>query len=289
MEEIGDLLSFSDIQKQCFEVCYDSNKKGLNTKTLLEELNSLERLNGTITSSTRLYQLRTDVAKKIKNKFETEMRADIPKMVDLIDTGRPGTKPTGKAPHEVASHWLWNYKFPRWQIDWNWNSLRQKAEQNNKECNEEWIWFTEFNGNRKIVMPEPSKRKRPTVKVNTPYLMYVDLKYSGRYLLLLNRGEERYVLCPSKAVSPDWRLSGNLMVMPQVGAMLEDIRFDSPGTEELLAIVMEQDFDFPGLVTSEEKPVVVWDVSFLNQLLSMLEKQNNWRVYYRACEIVLAK
>ena len=46
------------------------------------------------------------------------MRADITKeRVDLIEAGGKGHPRKGEAPHEVASHWLWHYKYPREVMD----------------------------------------------------------------------------------------------------------------------------------------------------------------------------
>ncbi|NEP32766.1 MULTISPECIES: hypothetical protein [Moorena] len=113
--------------------------------------------------------------------------------------------------------------------------------------------------------------------------------------MLLNRGIDNkdvvtnYVVCPSQAFAPDNRLTQKKMLMPQSGAMCEEITFDTVGQEEFLAIVLEDSLDFPWLTPNQEEPVPIWNPERLKELWARLAgDSNNWQAFYRSFQVVKA-
>ncbi|NEO71863.1 hypothetical protein [Moorena sp. SIO3H5] len=223
-----------------------------------------------------------EVLDKLKNHFEEEM-AKHGINLDNRPPGRPADQ--GQSPWRIAYGWLWEHKFPYWQMDCLWQTLIKKA-----ASPSHWLGFTP-NSNR-IVVP---KSKKHEVVVGVSYHMHVELDCDQEHLLLLHRGiynngvVTNYVLCPSQAFAPVNRLKDKKMLMPQSGAMCEEITFDTVGQEEFLAIVLEDSLDLPWLTPNEEEPAPIWNPERLKELWTRLaEDSNNWQAFYRSFEVVKA-
>ncbi|MGK7878261.1 MAG: hypothetical protein AB4426_34645 [Xenococcaceae cyanobacterium] len=280
MEEMSKLLypqSHSKIKKDCFEVLYNKENEGKSTGEFMNLLNQKERLNCTIHSDTRVTQLRTDVAKKIKQSFEPEMRADIGERVDLIP-GKKGRSEKGNAPHEVASHWLWDYKYPRWVVDRGLQSLIVGADKRS-----DWIDFKAIDSHCALTGNRRPLPVQPTIELNTPSFMSIKLPNPWGYFLLLNRGfVQRLFLCPSLDVAPTNQVDGEEMLMPQKDAGLENIFFNEIGKEEFIGIWVEKQLNLPW-VQSESLPSCTPER--INHLLSELSG-SQCQVFYKSFDVV---
>ena len=230
-----------------------------------------------------------NVVADIVQQYRPEMEADKVNLQDVLHSRR-GTK---FSPWREVYQWLWNFQFPRWQMDYIWDGWKEKAVRK-----DDWIWFSqpgEFHKAMKVP-PKEEKKEHPKIKVDTSFYLYLDLKYPNRYLLLLNRGlDTNYVVCPSQAFAPQFQLSENLIVMPQERAMLQEIEFDAAGKEEYLAIVTDSSLigsstsegaSFSWLVPREEDPAPSWDTGGLVQLWNQLELTGSWQVFYRCFDVV---
>jgi len=64
------------------------------------------------------------------------------------------------------------------------------------------------------------------------------------------------------------------------------INFDTPGKEEFVGIVLDEDLDFDWLDLREDNHAPTWDETRLSQLWSYLEGKENWQVFYQDFEVV---
>lgn len=273
------------IEKDCFEVFYNKENEGKSTENFRRLLNKKKSINESISSTTRVSQLRTDITKKIKQTFEGEMKADIQERIELIP-GRRGHPEKGNAPHEVASDWLWNYKYPRWLVDRGLQSLIAGADQSS-----EWIDFFKSididididSSNRGLQgnpRPQPSQ---PTIDLNKSYLMSIKLPKSEGYFLLLNRGFfTRLFLCPSQDYAPNTKIDKEEMSIPQEDAQCRDIFFDEIGKEEFIGIWVNKDLKLPW---GQEESSPECTPERINHLLAEL-KASQCQVFYKSFNVV---
>ncbi len=277
-EEISKLLypqGNSQIEKDCFEVFYNKENERKSTENFRRLLNKKKSINGTIPSTTRVTQLRTDITKKIKQTFESEMKADIQERIELIP-GRRGHPERGNAPHEVASDWLWNYKYPRWLVDRGLQSLIAGAKKNS-----EWIDFKSIDSSNRL--PGGHRRSQPTIDLNTPSFMSIKLPKSEGYFLLLNRGfVTRLFFCPSQDYAPNTKIDKEEMLIPQEDAECLDIFFDEIGKEEFIGIWVNKDLKLPW---GQEELLPECTPERINHLLTEL-KASQCQVFYKSFNVV---
>ncbi|NEO66206.1 MAG: hypothetical protein F6J98_39825 [Moorea sp. SIO4G2] len=96
---------------------------------------------------------------------------------------KPGRPANDKeSPWRIAYGWLWEQKFPYWQMDWFWQDLIQKAASPYR-----WLRFTTEDKNPTKGMVGPTSKKHEIV-IDVPYYMHVELDCNQQHLLLLNRG-----------------------------------------------------------------------------------------------------
>ncbi|NEO91481.1 MAG: hypothetical protein F6K56_15065 [Moorea sp. SIO3G5] len=275
-DHIFPISKSSEPQKLCFQLRFSpENWQEENVeiaRKIKKELKAFDKksINGTL----------AEVLKKLKNQFGEEMAKHGINWEHK--RGRPADE--GQSPWRIAYGWLWEQKFPYWQMDGLWQTLITKATSPSY-----WLRFTPDPNYRGMVGP---RRKKPVIVVDVPYSMHVELDCDQQHLLLLNRGlDTNYVVCPSQAFAPLNRLKDKKILMPQLGATYynEKIRFDSTGQEEFLAIVLDDSLDFPWLTPNEDDPFPIWDPERLNQLWTRLgEDNNNWQAFYRSFQVVEA-
>ncbi len=268
----------SQIEKNCFEVFYNQENERKSTENLRRLLNKENILNGTITSTTRVTQLRTDITKKIKQTFESEMKADIQERIELIP-GRQGHPEKGNAPHEVASDWLWNYKYPRWLVDRGLQSLIARAKKNS-----DWINFIPIDESNKGIKGHPRPQpSQPTIKLESSSFMSIKLPKSEGYFLLLNRGfVTRFFLCPSQDYAPNTKIDEEEMLIPQEDAECVNIFFDEIGKEEFIGIWVNKDLKLPW---GQEESLPECTPERINHLLAEL-KASQCQVFYKSFNVV---
>jgi hypothetical protein len=246
---------------------------------IAKQMSQTEPLQG-VNCQTSINTTVQNVIRRLVEVFGEEMAKDGVNTAPLIQRQRGK-----KGAWEVVYQWLWEDKFPRWQLDWIWQGLVKQA-----DSPADWIRFTPVNpGDRKLVVPLGKTREQPVIGLNIPSMMHIDLECDAGHLLLLNRGSEsQYIMCPSAAFAPRNRLTGETILMPQLGAMCEQdkIKFDTPGKEEFLGIVVNRWLEFPWLKPNEEEPAPIWDTERLHQLWVNLEGEENWRGFYQAFEVV---
>lgn len=282
LEEISTLLypqGNSQFEKDCFEVFYSKEYEGKKRAELLFLLNRKKSINGTIPSVERVSQLKKDQAKKIKETFEAEMKADIEEDFNSIQGNGKGHPRKGKAPHEIAFNWLWNYKYPRGLVDRELQYLIGAADKHS-----DWINFIPINESNKGInghrRPQPSQ---PTINLETSSFMSINLPKSEGYFLLLNRGfVTRVFLCPSGDFAPTNKVDGEEMLIPQKDARNEDLFFDKIGQEEFIGIWADQDLNLPWV---EEESLPSCTPKRINNLLAEL-KLSQYQVFYKSFEVV---
>ena len=227
------------------------------------------------------------VVQKISKTFRKEMTRDGISEDDL--RGKPGNPFSEKEkPWKVAYKWLWEQKYSRWL----WNRLKEKA-----VANRIWIDFRQNNhesidkAKSMTGMLKKSFKGDRILPINQSLQMQIELKDSGKYLFLLNRGlnkqhqETRYLVCPSQAFAPNCEIVESFFSMPQQEAMLEDIQFDAPGQEEYIGILMDNKLELPWL-NPIYYPVLEWSAKHLSELCEQLEKMdNNWQILYQCFEV----
>lgn len=224
----------------------------------------------------------------IKGLYEAEMRADGVD-VDSLLKGKKGEKGTW----EVVYDWLWNHKYLRWLDDNGWKILQNKAK---SDC--PWIQFIsaqEIASQTRIPKrpsPPPSAQKvPPTIPVNQPLSMVVDLAYPNYQLLLFNRSAEgQYLLCPSLSFAPKGLIDKPPILLPQKDSWADEnqewFTFEVLGEEEFLAIALEKPLNLDWLVPRDEDSLPECTGSRLKELFDKLEQQENCHVFYQSFEVV---
>ncbi|KST65218.1 hypothetical protein [Mastigocoleus testarum] len=227
-----------------------------------------------------------EVIKKIYKTYQEEMEQDGITQSQLQGT-RGRMSSNEDAPWEITYKWLWEDKYPHWLQDYIWDSWKQQAQTNKK-----WIRFSEITleySSKGMVIPQaPSKE---TLPVDTPLSLEIDVDSPGSYLLLFNRGQDiqgnttKYLVAPSQAIAPNYQLVDKANLMPQQGAMLEDIKFNAEGKEEYIGILIDNALDLPWLNPDPENPALEWEGKHLNEVWKLLQSKDNWQVFYRDFEV----
>jgi hypothetical protein len=258
----------SDVQRLCFRLRFHPDNEKLENTEIAGLIK--KQLNGGFAENS-INPILGDVIKKIKDKFAPEMAADGIDIAKLT----PGRGKPKESPWKIVYGWL--------RMRWIWQSLVEKAD---KHC--QWIDFLSPE-HRGLVIPPPRQKRQ--LQVKAPYLMRIELQHSSRNLLLLNQGwQTKYVLTPSSAFAPKCQLDGKPMWIPQDGSILQEckewINFDTPGKEEFVGIVLDEDLDFDWLDLRDDNHVPTWDETRLSQLWSYLEGKENWQVFYQDFDVV---
>jgi len=260
-----------------FPLRFQRRESQLSHVKIAKQMSQTEPLQG-VNCQTSINTTVQNVIRRLVEVFGEEMAKDGVNTAPLIQRQRGK-----KGAWEVVYQWLWEDKFPRWQLDWIWQGLVKQA-----DSPADWIRFTPVDTyHKKLVVPLGKTREQPVIGLNIPSMMHIDLECDAGHLLLLNRGSEsQYVMCPSAAFAPRNLLTGETIFMPQLGAMCENMTFDSLGKEEFLGIVVNRWLEFPWLEPNEEEPAPIWDTERLHQLWVNLEAEKNWRGFYQAFEVV---
>ena len=230
------------------------------------------------------------VIKKIDHSFQDELERDgitseaLGISAKKITKGRKSGQQ--ESPWQVAHQWLWETKYPRWQPEYVWNSWKQKAQTNSK-----WIQFAlqpEY-APKAIKVPQPASKEN--LPINTPLNLKIDLDSPGSYLLLFNYGcdnegnKTKYLIVPSQAFAPNYQLTDKITLMPQQGAMCEDIQFDAVGKEEYIGILVDEPLELPWLNPNPEHPALSWRGQHLEEVWELLQGKN-WQVFYQDFQVV---
>jgi hypothetical protein len=234
-----------------------------------------------------------EVIKKLYCTYQDEIAQDdiTEEMLGLCESKRKQGRRNfdTKSPWQEAYKWLWEVKYPRWQQDYIWESWKEVA-----KINSEWIQFNlhpehpEY-ASRGMNIPKPAAKEN--IPISTPLNLEINIDRPGSYLLLFNRGLDtqgkitKYLIAPSQAFAPDYHLSDKITLMPQQGAMCEDIEFDAVGTEEYVGIVVDEAIDLPWLTPDPANPALEWQGTHLGQVWEQLQDKN-WRVFYKDFEVV---
>lgn len=240
--------------------------------TAEKDINKLMELAGF--KAKNIQRILRSVIDVILDKYSEEMSGNISEkeLNDLQNTER------GKGNiWQIVFKWLWNYKFPQWQMDWIWENLQSQA-----KISPNWLNFVPIGTDRGMVF------RQEKLQVNQKYEMKVDLQREA-YLVLLNRGlDTRFLVCPSLAFAPEYKIVETPIWLPQNQALANEdkISFDAPGKEEYLAILLETPLDIDWLKPSDRDPFPSWQSNEIIQLWEALAKQSNWQVFYRQVEIV---
>ncbi|MEG4231287.1 hypothetical protein QUA40_04080 [Microcoleus sp. Pol11C3] len=243
------------------------------------------------------------VIEVVHKAYGEEMKADGVNIEALLNLKAGGTL-KGKedqeshkkfSPWKEAYKWLWNHKYLRW-VDINgWEILKKQA-----KTAPDWIQFlTEQEmasvgvGTRALKPLSPRSYARkidPTIPINQPLSMRVDLAYPNYQMLLFYRSAEmKYILCPSLGYAPNG-VNQPPMTLPQEGSVADDNKerftFEELGKEEFLAIAVEKPFNLDWLIPREEEALPEWNAERLKELFEQLERDSNWQVFYQSFEVV---
>ena len=259
----------SEVQRLCFRLRFHPDNHRLETTDIAGLIK--KQLNGGFCENS-INPILGDVIKKIKDKFAPQMAAD---GIDIAKLTLGKGKPK-ESPWKIVYRWL--------RMRWIWQSLVEKAD---KHC--QWIDFLHPENHHGIVIPPPRQKRQ--LQVKAAYSMRIELQHSSRNLLLLNQGwQTKYVLTPSIAFAPKCQLDGKPMWIPQDGSILREsngwMNFETPGKEEFVGIVLDDDLDFDWLDLREDNHAPTWDETRLSQLWSYLEGKENWQVFYQDFEVV---
>lgn len=174
--------------------------------------------------------------------------------------------------------WLWQKHFPYWLLEHQWQELVAKANRV-----DDWLQVTTVE--RNLWMPEP---RQPTAPLQTDVYLRVNLNCENRYFLLLNQGTDgtRYCLCPSQGFAPSGGLFDKEMYLPQISAMVASMKFQEPGKEHFLGIVVDKALDLQWLHPNDGEPVPKLNANRLNQLWETLEQQGDQQMFYKCFDVV---
>ena len=235
---------------------------------------------GEFITTTRVSQLRTDVAKKLVKQFEAEMVADEIAVEDINNSNKGGLC-SEKRPYRIAADWLWNYQYQRWLVDRALQPLIAGAAPDS-----DWIAFELVKGERALKPGTPRpKPPPPSIPLKVPFCVSIKLPKPEGYFLLLNRGfVTRLILCPSVGIAPSPQISGQEILMPQEDAQLENIYFDERGKEEFIGIFVDSSLDLDWLKPNQQDSIPICTPERINELLFFL-KETEYQVFYQSLEV----
>lgn len=173
-------------------------------------------------------------------------------------------------------------EFTNNNLDNFWQYLKQRAIQKPK-----WIEFIPVS---QRLGPQANPPSLPSVeiKVETEYVIQINLAYPNSYLLLLNKEkeleaqqEEYYLYCPSKGLGTDNLLQETPITLG-VGCQYS---LTAPATEEFIAIVLK-DSQLTRIWQDTEEFFPKLELNKIQQLWDYLKTVNNWDVFYQKVEVV---
>ncbi|WRH64910.1 MAG: hypothetical protein RSE13_12970 [Planktothrix sp. GU0601_MAG3] len=228
-----------------------------------------------------IQRLQTEVIKNLIKIYEKELIDD---QIDIegLQNLTPGQKGTWKKVYA----WLWEYQFPRWEVDQIWKRFQTQT-----GLQQNWIEFSP-NGERGMVWkdPQPNSAKIPC---DQPLQMKINLEYPNHYFLLFNRGfTSRFLVCPSLAFAPTNKISESPMILPQMGSIAFNnqiaIEFNQPGIEEYLGIVSEFPLNLEALNQIKDQQFPSVKPELMLELWQQFEKQNKtrWHIFYQKFEVL---
>ena len=289
--------------KACFLRRFAPDNHPDNRARTNKEIAKLMKSDLTVYCEEKINQTLRKVIEVVHKAYKEDMKVDGVNTEALLNLKAGGTL-KGKedeeshkkfSPWKEAYKWLWNHKYLRW-VDINgWEILKKQA-----KTAPDWILFlTEEEmasvgvGTRalKPLSPRSSARKiDPTLPINQPLSMIVDLAYPNYQMLLLYRSAEtKYVLCPSLGYAPNG-VNKPPMTLPQKDSVADDNKerftFEELGKEEFLAISVENPLNLDWLAPCKDEDIPVWNAERLKELFEQLEQQDNWQVFYQNFEVV---
>ena len=241
-------------------------------------------------SSSIAMQISAGISKLYKT-YKEEMRKDEIEESQL--KGKQGQSSNSTdSPWQIAYRWIWEVQYPRWQQDYLWNDWKEKA-----QINLDWMEFSDRTldyAHRGLVIPKPASKA--SIPINTPLNLEINIDSPDSYLYLFNRGVDaqdnttRYLIAPSQAFAPNCYLADKITLMPQQGAICEEvgIQFDAEGKEEYLGIVVDKPLELRWLNPDPENPALEWQGTHLGEVWEQLQDKN-WQVFYRDFEVVSPK
>ena len=99
-----------------------------------------------------------------------------------------------------------------------------------------------------------------------------------------------HLICPSGEFSPNSKIEQIPWLIPTQGSIAKevDMKFNFPtvGTEEFLAIVIEQPLELEWFNVREGEETAECSPQRLVELWEQLEKNKNWRSFYQSFEVI---
>lgn len=219
-----------------------------------------------------------DVIGEVVNQYQVELDSDKQESQSWSNAGR-GKRGIWREVYR----WLWDYKFPRWQLDNSyWEPLKQQVDDKN------WIQIKPETEKNWELPPEPEP-----LPVGEPLFITIKLPPESRYLLLLHRGlTQRCFLCPSYVFAPEYRADENVVRLPQSESYWYQqkkmgIRLTTPGTDEYIAIALKEALDFDWLKPTRQELIPNWTSDRMDQLLGWLrDNSSSWQGCYQEFKVV---
>ncbi|MDJ1185254.1 hypothetical protein [Roseofilum casamattae] len=177
----------------------------------------------------------SEVVKKIAKQFATEMEADAVNL-DLLKPNNPGSPEI--SPWKICYDWLWDKSFPRWVF----SKVRQQPEMTVQPG---WLEFITPEDAQKI--GGTPKEPPQVLQQNLDYWLQVKVPVPGTLLLLNKSYSNTYCLCPCVGMSKTYEISKPVELMPHPEAELASVYFEHLGTEEFIAIWLEEGWPFADL------------------------------------------
>jgi hypothetical protein len=261
----------SEPQKLCFQLRFHPLYREDNNDNIAKTIS--KKLNGGFSESS-IAPTVSDVVKKLRGKFEENMKAD-GVLVDRLNAGKG--RPQDISPWEIVYNWLWETEFPRrgWALSQEIATcaleelqMQPVAEDTRRDWEDD---IPEVCGN--------------TIQKGKPYRLQVELQQQG-CLLLINQGVSgtKYLLCPSKAFAPVCEIGAAApMALPQKEALKKTpLTFGAAGDEFFLAIVTEQPLKL-SWVRPESNPKDETAISEerLREIFQKVAQQPSCQVFYR--------
>jgi hypothetical protein len=221
-----------------------------------------------------------EVIKEVVNQYQLELDSDKQESQNWSNGGQ-GKRGIWREVYQ----WLWEYKFPRWELDnLFWEPLKKQVDDEN------WIKIKpETVRNWELPeLPEPEP-----LPVGEPLFITIKLPPESRYLLLLHRGlTQRCFLCPSMVFAPQYRADENVIRLPQTESYWYQqkkmgIRLTTPGTDEYIAIALKEALDFDWLKPTKQELILNWTSDRMNQLWGWLsDNPLSWQGCYQEFKVV---
>jgi len=269
----------SEVQKLCFQLRFHpinwNDKHGQIADKISKKLNdgfSKLSINSTV----------TDVVKKVKDKFEVQMRADGVDTEKLIRVQQGTPSASEESPWELVYKWLWEKEFPRrgWEFSKEMAIYADEKMQMEPLFMEEDCRDLDFSDNLDI--------GERTIQKGKEYRLQLNLQQSG-YLLLINQGVSgsKYGICPSWRYHPDGQLLSSIpMAVPNEKGLANFLRYNAVGDEYFLAIVTEQPLKLSWARPNSKPNDIAINEGRLHEIFKQVGQQQNCQVFYKTFEVI---